>query len=258
MNVSWRDLSDVRAPGDYPFRDGIITVTFAEVAILIEQPDAQFQLMRKYPLQSQPRYALGKQLDPRPAQDADDKLIHTSSNGDCWSLVKDPVSGVQAVRHQPNRSSGGQMSYTPIEKFLQDDAGGPEHQALRELIQARTRMATILIAYDIHRLEGDAYDQLLQVIKTLGTWWHHLETIWIVRCSQTPLQVRNLLKSRIGSDDQLLVIDISDDTAEWLGINEAGAHWLQANMQADTPVGHAPPMVNDDGRLQSAAAFATR
>jgi hypothetical protein len=33
MNVSWSDLNNVQQAGDYSFRDGTITVTFAEVAI---------------------------------------------------------------------------------------------------------------------------------------------------------------------------------------------------------------------------------
>ena len=31
MNVSWSDLNNVREVGDYPFRDGTINVTFAEL-----------------------------------------------------------------------------------------------------------------------------------------------------------------------------------------------------------------------------------
>ena len=33
MNVSWSDLSNVDQAGEYPFRDGTITVTFAEIAV---------------------------------------------------------------------------------------------------------------------------------------------------------------------------------------------------------------------------------
>jgi hypothetical protein len=33
MNLSWSDLNKVQEAGDYPFRDGTITVTFAEVVI---------------------------------------------------------------------------------------------------------------------------------------------------------------------------------------------------------------------------------
>jgi hypothetical protein len=32
MNVSWSDLNNVDQAGEYPFRDGTITVTFAEIA----------------------------------------------------------------------------------------------------------------------------------------------------------------------------------------------------------------------------------
>jgi hypothetical protein len=237
MNVSWRDLANVKEPGDYPFRDGTISVTFAEIAIWKRQPDAQFQLMRKYPLQPHARYVLGKQLDHSSVDGAGDVLIHTSGNGDSWSLARDPISGLRAVRHQPNRQSGGQVSYIELDKFLREDAGAPEHQALRQLMENKARVATILIAYDIHRLNGETYDQLIASIKTLGTWWHHLETIWIVKCSRTPLQILSLLRPRISNDDQLLVIDISDDTAEWLGINEPGNKWLRHNIRADVSGG---------------------
>jgi hypothetical protein len=60
MNVSWSDINNVQEGGDYSFRDGTITVTFAEVAIWKNNPNAQFQLMRKHPIQGAPRYVLGK------------------------------------------------------------------------------------------------------------------------------------------------------------------------------------------------------
>jgi hypothetical protein len=55
MNVSWSDLNNVEQAGDYPFRDGAITVTFAEVAIWKNSPNAQFQLMRRHPIQGTPK-----------------------------------------------------------------------------------------------------------------------------------------------------------------------------------------------------------
>jgi hypothetical protein len=51
MNVSWSDLNNVDQAGEYPFRDGTITVTFAEIAVWKKEPDAQFQLMRKNRIQ---------------------------------------------------------------------------------------------------------------------------------------------------------------------------------------------------------------
>jgi hypothetical protein len=62
MNVSWNDINRVQESGQYPFRDGTNTVTFAEIAVWKEKPDAQFQLMRKNPIQGQISYSLGKQI----------------------------------------------------------------------------------------------------------------------------------------------------------------------------------------------------
>jgi hypothetical protein len=229
MNISWSDLNNVQEAGDYPFRDGTITVTFAEVAIWKKNPGAQFQLMRKHPIQGAFRYALGKQIEENPAP-ADTELIYESSNGDTWCLTRDPLTGARAVMHRPNPQSGGQASYIEIDKFLSEGANGPEHQALRRLTETGARIATVLIAYDIHPQEGEAYEGLTQAIQSLGAWWHHLETTWIVKCAHTPDQIRDQLKSHIGSEDQLLVIEISGDMAGWVGINDTGSKWLNDNI----------------------------
>jgi hypothetical protein len=228
MNVAWSDLENVQKPGDYSFRDGTITVTFAELAIWKNHPSAQFKLMRKHPTQSAPKYVLGKQVE----EFAPDNplLIYESTNGDSWFLTRDPATGAAAVMHSPNQQSGGQVSYSEIGKFLSDGASAPEHQALRQLIETSARMGTILIAYDIHPTRGELYDNLVEKIQSLGDWWHHLESTWIVRCAHSPREVRDQLKSYIGIDDQLLVIEISGDAAEWAGVNDAGNQWLKDNI----------------------------
>jgi hypothetical protein len=63
-----------------------------------------------------------------------ERLFCQSSNGDAWLLMHDPASKLPVVKHEPNVSSGGQISYTDIGKFLRDGANGPEHQALLKLI----------------------------------------------------------------------------------------------------------------------------
>jgi|ERR1700723_126427 hypothetical protein len=229
MNVSWSDLGNVQQAGDYPFREGTIAVTFAEVAIWRNSPSAQFQLMRKHLARTTPGYVLGKQIKAEVAPD-ETSLIYRSSNGDSWSLTRDPATGARAVMHSPNPQSGGQGSYIEIDRFLSEGANGPEHQALRHLIETSARMATILIAYDIHPTKGHAYDNLVEKIQSLGDWWHHLESTWIVRCAHSPSEVRDQLKSYIGIDDQLLVIEISGDAAKWAGVNAAGSEWLKDNI----------------------------
>jgi hypothetical protein len=119
------------------------------------------------------------------------------------------------------------VSYIEIEKFLSEGANGPEHQALRRLLEASAPMATVLIAYDIHPPEGEAYENLTEKIRSLGAWWHHLETTWIVKSVHAPDEIRDQLSAYVGSDDQVLVVDISGDTAEWLGVNDTGSKWLK-------------------------------
>jgi hypothetical protein len=65
MNISWSDLNNVQEPGDYPFRDGTINVTFSEIAIWKKSPIAQFRLMRVHPVRSVIKYVLGQQLGER-------------------------------------------------------------------------------------------------------------------------------------------------------------------------------------------------
>jgi hypothetical protein len=81
MNISWSDLNNLLDAGDYPFRDGTISVTFAEIAIWKKSPDAQFRLMRKHPIQGAFKYVLGRQIEENWAAD-DAELIYESNNGE--------------------------------------------------------------------------------------------------------------------------------------------------------------------------------
>jgi hypothetical protein len=93
-------------------------------------------------------------------------------------------------------------------------------------------MAITLIAYDLHDPKGALHDRLVEKIMSLGSWWHHLETIWIVKSVHGPGHIRDHLQLHIGNDDQLLIIDITGAAAEAVGLNEAGTAWLQETLAA--------------------------
>jgi hypothetical protein len=154
-------------------------------------------------------------------------LVYVSANGDTWYLCEDP-SGLPAVKHVANLRSGGHVTCSEIESFLLG-GNGPEHQALRQLLK-QDHLLTILIACDIHSKPTSGYDDLAEAIQSLGAWWHHLETVWIVRSGKTPSEIRDKLAFHIGADDQLLVVDITRSGTEWAGINEAGNSWLKGNI----------------------------
>jgi hypothetical protein len=65
--------------------------------------------------------------------------FYRSSNGDRWQLVRDPASGRSFVRHEPNLASGGRITETEIQEFLDRTGTSPENLALRALLQQASR-----------------------------------------------------------------------------------------------------------------------
>ena len=59
MKIGWSDLNYVQEAGQYPFRDGVITVLELEIAIWRNHPKALFALMRKNPIRQRVEYVLG-------------------------------------------------------------------------------------------------------------------------------------------------------------------------------------------------------
>jgi hypothetical protein len=60
--------------------------------------------------------------------------IYRSANGDRWRLLTDTSSGHKFVRHEANQSSGGHVTDTDLEDFLDIGGSGPEFAALRNLL----------------------------------------------------------------------------------------------------------------------------
>jgi transaldolase len=60
--------------------------------------------------------------------------IYRSSNGDHWQLVTEMRSGLRLVRHTANPSSGGRVTDTDVDQFLQVHASGPEAVELRRML----------------------------------------------------------------------------------------------------------------------------
>ena len=64
MKIEWSDLNNVQEAGQYPFRDGVITVLELELAIWRKDPEALFTVMRKNPVRDRVEYVLGKHEFP--------------------------------------------------------------------------------------------------------------------------------------------------------------------------------------------------
>ena len=92
-------------------------------------------------------------------------------------------------------------------------------------------MNTILIGYDLNR-PGQNYPGLITAIKRLGSWWHHLDSTWIVETKLSPSEVRDQLKRHVDTGDEIFVVDITDRTwASW-GLNQRANRWLNSHVAA--------------------------
>jgi hypothetical protein len=89
-------------------------------------------------------------------------------------------------------------------------------------------MATYVVSYDLHR-PGQNYAGLHDAIKSLGTWWHHLESTWHVVTDKSAKQVRDTLAPELDANDKILVVRSGGEGA-WKGINDNGSAWLKNNL----------------------------
>ena len=58
----------------------------------------------------------------------------SSANGDRWYYGKDEATGQDFVEHCANLPSGGAVTRTDVAAFLERGPIGPEHEALRRLL----------------------------------------------------------------------------------------------------------------------------
>ncbi len=86
-------------------------------------------------------------------------------------------------------------------------------------------MPTYIISYDLNR-PGQDYEGLYEAIKSLGSWWHHLDSTWVVVTAKTATQVRDALIPEIDSNDKVLVVRSGGEGA-WKGFNDKGSQWLK-------------------------------
>lgn len=92
-------------------------------------------------------------------------------------------------------------------------------------------MKTYLIGYDLIKM-GQDYDSLIEEIKKFGTWWHGLNSTWIVKTNLDASQIRDRLSLKIDNNDKLIVIRLRREAA-WIGFNKQCSDWLKENLSDD-------------------------
>jgi hypothetical protein len=91
-------------------------------------------------------------------------------------------------------------------------------------------MNTYMVGYDLNRPRGaDDYPKLISAIKGYPTWWHHLDSTWMIKTDQPATAIRDHLAQFVDSGDELLVARLAGESA-WRGFSEQASTWLRNNM----------------------------
>ena len=89
-------------------------------------------------------------------------------------------------------------------------------------------MACYVIGYDLDK-PGQNYENLFKAIKAIGTWWHCLDSTWLVVSNLTAAQIRDQLLTHIDNNDKLLVARLTGEAA-WYGFDDECSKWLKNNL----------------------------
>jgi len=84
-----------------------------------------------------------------------------------------------------------------------------------------------MVCYDLNS-PGQDYEPLIEQIKSYGTWWHHLDSTWIIKSTMSAAEIRDHLSKYIDTNDELLIVRFG---IEWAGkgFDEKGFTWLKNN-----------------------------
>lgn len=89
-------------------------------------------------------------------------------------------------------------------------------------------MNSYLIGYDLDK-PGQDYKDLFEAIKALGSWWHCLDSTWIIKSNLSAETIRNSLMKVMDDNDKLLVARLSGEAA-WFGFDKQCSDWLKTNL----------------------------
>lgn len=89
-------------------------------------------------------------------------------------------------------------------------------------------MSVKLITYDLNS-PGQDYKKLHETIKSMGAWWHHLDSVWLVDTTLSVHQIVEHIRKASDTNDNLLVLDVAGDARQgWLP--QDAWDWINARM----------------------------
>jgi len=89
-------------------------------------------------------------------------------------------------------------------------------------------MAVYVVSYDL-RKPGRDYKGLSEVLQSSPSWWHYLESTWLIVTSESAGELYNRLVSHLDEGDSILVIQAGSDRQGWLP--KDAWTWIQQNLR---------------------------
>jgi hypothetical protein len=84
------------------------------------------------------------------------------------------------------------------------------------------------VNYDL-KAPGRDYSGLYEAIKKYPSWWHYLESTWLIATDETAQSVWDRISDHIDKNDYALVIEVRKDSQGWLP--KDAWEWIRQNVQ---------------------------
>ena len=92
-------------------------------------------------------------------------------------------------------------------------------------------MPTYMVSYDL-KTQGKDYSALIQALQEgYRSYWHCLDSIWLIVADQNHTQVRDYLVQHIDDNDRLIVADLGGNAA-WHGFSFSPSRSLTDRLTA--------------------------
>lgn len=91
-----------------------------------------------------------------------------------------------------------------------------------------THVSNFLVSYDLTN-PGRDYDSVIAKIKSLGSYDHSLQSVWLLRSTKSAAEIRDAVRSAGDSNDKILVVELGEDWAT-RKVSRSTPEWLRTNV----------------------------
>ena len=87
-------------------------------------------------------------------------------------------------------------------------------------------MSSFIVSYDL--IANKDYTELYEAIRNYGSFAHILESVWIIKSTDSAVNIRDNLRTYIDSDDKLFVAKLNGESA-WINLSTEVSNWIKEN-----------------------------